>query len=785
MPYASARALAKWTLGRPAGSDRVTSLDPRTETAFDSRRLRFQPYAIPILESKLNPLAREYEGVPRLALLDRLQASIGTPVVAVVAAPGYGKTMLLTQWARIDPRPFAWLSIDREDNDPAALVAYLAAALDQAEPMAPDVLAALTSPGASITGDVLPNLQAALAAKDLPTVIVLDNLHLLHDPECLEVVAALARYVPRGSQVAMASRGQPQLSFGALRADHGILEIGGDSLAMSLPEATLLLKDAEVRLSRDDVADLVLRTEGWPVALYLAAMSLKEWGAGEGGPAWFASDDLALGEYVQETLLSRLPPRLVAFLTCTSVLEQMSGPLCDAVLGRTGSARLLESLERANLLVVPVDPGRTWYRYHRQFRKLLLAGLRRDQPGLDRQCALRAAAWCEDNGQPEAAVGYAMAAGDPDHVARLVVKAAVDVHPDGRIAVLRPWFEWFDRRKLIDRYPAVATLGACFNAQLGDAAAAERWMRGAEQATVEHGSSEAPLPDGSPTIQGWLSLVRAMMCRQGMEQMRTDAEVAMALVPVGSPWRATAVVLLGVSHLLAGEHDAADRVFMEADDGGSGPGEAGVTVALAERAVLALARGEWTQAEILAERARLIMRRARLEEDVSSALLHAVSARTAIHRGDLERAREDLARVAGLRSVMTYALPLYAAQTRLEVVRAHIALTDVPAARAELAEVDELLRRRPDLGVIGQETSELKAQLDATRGNAIGATLTGAELRLLHLLGTHHSFREIGDQLFLSRHTVKSHAMSIYRKFGVSSRSEAIEHACDLGLLIR
>jgi LuxR family maltose regulon positive regulatory protein len=161
-----------------------------------------------------------------------------------------------------------------------------------------------------------------------------------------------------------------------------------------------------------------------------------------------------------------------------------------------------------------------------------------------------------------------------------------------------------------------------------------------------------------------------------------------------------------------------------------------------------------------------------------------VTARLAIHRGDVALARDDLARAERLGASLTWALPHLAVQVRLELARVYLALTDVTAAKTALWEVGNLLWNRPDLGVLRVQAEELRAQLGAMRKGTIGASsLTAAEVRLLRLLGTHYSFREIGGQLFLSQHTVKSQAMSIYRKFGVSSRSEAIQYARDLGLL--
>jgi LuxR family maltose regulon positive regulatory protein len=267
--------------------------------------------------------------------------------------------------------------------------------------------------------------------------------------------------------------------------------------------------------------------------------------------------------------------------------------------------------------------------------------------------------------------------------------------------------------------------------------------------------------------------------------MGTDAELALVLAPTGSAWQAAAQLLLGISHLLAGRQDQAERHLADAAEAGEDAGVDAGMLALAERSVLAMARGEWHQAEALAELASAGAHDAWLERYASGALLHAVMGRLAIHRGDVVRAREDLARADRLRPLLTWALPHLAVQVRLEMARNYLALTDAAAARTMLLEADDLLSRRPRLGLLRDQAAELRAQLDTMRMDAVGASsLTTAEVRLLRLLGTHFSFREIGVQLYLSQHTVKSQAMSIYRKFGVSSRSEAIRHARGLGLLV-
>jgi LuxR family transcriptional regulator, maltose regulon positive regulatory protein len=733
----------------------------------------------PVLESKLAPAPGRPGLVPRGNLLDQLEASAARPVVAVCAPAGYGKTVLAAAWAKRDSRPFVWLSIDRQDNDPAVLLTYLAVGLDRVEPIDPAVFAALASRGASITQTVVPRLGTALSSKALPVVVVLDDVHLLHDQEGLHALSVLVDHLPQGSQLAVISRDEPPLPLARWRAEGRLAELGPGELAMDPLEAGRLLAAARVELPDGEVAELTRRTEGWPVALYLAALSIKAQHPRNGDGVGLSGRDRFLVDYLQSVLLSRLSPTEVQFLTRTAVLDRLSGPLCDAVLDTSGSAAVLASLERSNLLVVPLDRQREWYRYHHLFQELLREELERSEPELVRELTLRAAHWCQRHGLAEAAIDYAIDAGDADLVARGVEQVAISVYRSGRLATVQRWFDWFNDRGLIQQYPAVAMLGAWVQALGGHAAAAERWAAAAEQ-----GSYEGTLPDGS-SIDGWRALLRAKLCRHGVTQMRADAELALTLIPVDSLWRAPAQLLAGISHLLAGDLDVADDLLAEAVEVAKDTGATvAATVALAERAILAIGRQDWRDAEILVEQARSVVNMAHLEAFATSVVLYAAGARVAIHHGKVDQADHDLARAQQLRPQATHALPYYAVQARLELIRAYLALTDVASARTVLREVDDLLRWRPDLGTLPDQADQLRSQLDPLGGAVIGTgSLTIAERRLLPLLPTHHSFREIGQHLHLSQHTVKSQALSIYRKLGASSRGQAVQRARTLGLL--
>jgi LuxR family maltose regulon positive regulatory protein len=223
-----------------------------------------------------------------------------------------------------------------------------------------------------------------------------------------------------------------------------MVEVGVKDLAMDRLEAHALLEGAGVRLAEAEVAEPVGRTEGWLVGLYLAAMTHRPGGPRGADRAGLAGNHRLVAGYLHDQLLARLPQPTVSFLTRTAVLDRLSGPLCDTVLEATGSAGILTSLEASNLLVVPLDRRREWYRYHHLFRELLAAELNRREPELVPRLHARAAAWFEANNLPEEAVDHAQAAGDADRAARLVEDLAQPAYASGRAETARRWLGWFE-----------------------------------------------------------------------------------------------------------------------------------------------------------------------------------------------------------------------------------------------------------------------------------------------------------------------------------------------------
>ena len=265
--------------------------------------------AFDLLASKLRRPVIRPGTVPRPALVERLARGGPGPVVSVVAPAGYGKTTLLSQWAERNGQAFAWVSVDEGDNDAKVLLSYVAEALDAVEPIDERVFDALASPVSSVPGSVVPRLGTAFSSMTSPVVLVLDDVHLLRNSECRAALSVLADHVPGGSRLALAGRAPPPLRIARLRAEGKITEIGPDDLALTRDEASSLLRNVDLALAEEDVAELHQRTEGWPAGLYLAALYLREGGSLASAVFSFGGDDRLVSDYLEsEFLCADLPP---------------------------------------------------------------------------------------------------------------------------------------------------------------------------------------------------------------------------------------------------------------------------------------------------------------------------------------------------------------------------------------------------------------------------------------------------------------------------------------------
>jgi LuxR family maltose regulon positive regulatory protein len=759
-------------MGSPGKNNMTVNLARTRRRAAQSTPVKPAPQ-LEVLEPQTHIPEPRPGAVSRTALVNRLRGARETPVLTISAPAGYGKTTLLAQWAGRDSRPFAWVSVEERDNDPGMLLGHIAAALDAVEPL-----------NASGRPTALQPLCGWLASVSSPLVLVLDDAHLLRSRDALHAVSVLAEHMSAGSMIVAACRVTPRLPIASLRASGRLLELDAAQLALDRREAQLLLQATGVDLNLAQTTTLVNRCEGWAAGLYLAGLALRdeedEVERGEQILA-FRGDDRFVTDYFRDEYLSGLRPGALRFLRRTSILERMSGPVCDAVLDDTGSGRELEKIERWNLFLVPLDRRRESYRYHRLFRDVLLHELRDTEPELVPILNRRAADWYEGRGELEAALEHARAGGDMDRVARIVTTIALPVYCSGRVVSAERWLGWFDAAAR-ERYPGVALMGAWVHTLRGRKDEAEEWLAGAESAAFD-----GELPDGSRSLDAWIAVLRAGMCRDGVPKMLEDAERALNDLPPRSLARASALTVQGAAYILLGQAERGDEILQHAADEAERVGATATrVVAISERSLVASARGDSLGAEALATEASRLVDSANLDGYVTSAMALATSARAQLRHGSWDSARVQLAKAQLLRPLLKEsAFPWFGIQTRLELARVYLALRDRVGARTLLAEVMEILRLRPQIRTLSEEARVLLDEVDQIpeSEDGAGARLTGAELRLLPLLATHLSFREIGERLFVSRNTIKTQAISVYRKLGVSSRSEAIHRADELGLV--
>ncbi len=292
-----------------------------------------------ITEAKLLRPPRRLGTVNRPALVDRLIDSRTIPLIAIVAPAGYGKTTLLSDWAERDERPFAWVSVDEGDVDPVVFLSHVAMALDRVEPLEAGVFRAIASPGAANPGRAVRRLGAAISRSTRRFVLVLNELDRAHEQLCLDAVTSLAMHLPEGSAIAITARTVPEVGLPRFRADGRLLEIGVDDLALDAVAARHLLRGAGFLATKSEAQELTDATEGWPVGLYLAALShQQQQRSGVVPPIRFSGEDRFIVDYVRSEVLKPLSRERQRFLTRTSILERLSGPLCDAILQRSGSA---------------------------------------------------------------------------------------------------------------------------------------------------------------------------------------------------------------------------------------------------------------------------------------------------------------------------------------------------------------------------------------------------------------------------------------------------------------
>lgn len=704
----------------------------------------------------------------------RLLEEIGkgtVPVTMVVAPAGFGKTTLLEQMGNVPGHgAAAWLTLDHTDSDPSVLLNGIAEALVHSGAASQDTVdaTARVDPLTAGVGAVIRGLG------DSPDVtLYLDQVDHLGTTLSNDLVAEMLTRATQGFRLVVATRNDDGLPLGSIRSRGELREFGVSELALDDEEASRVLEAVGLDPDRH-LATIMAKTEGWPAGVYLAALAIRD-GASES----LGGDDVYLVDYLRQELLDPVPEERRLFLIKTSILERMSGPLCDHVLQADDSSQVLDQLARANLLIAPLDRTRTWYRYHSLLREYLLAELKRDRSDEVSGLHTRAAAWFENEGMIEHAVSHARNGGDVERVARLTSSWVRPFYASGRVETGLSWFDALEEAGVMYQHPELAGLGGFARALDGDAAGAERFSRFAL-------NDQQGIPIERDQLGPHASLFRSYLAAWGPENALEDAQRSLRLFAASAPdfiptsLGAMALATQAIHDLETAEVHWTDGLWRgEALE--AGPFS---SAARAARALAAIDRDDWEAAGELTDEAMAHITGSRLEGYATSSLAFTVAARIAARKGDVAGAMDRIAQAGALRPRLTVALPMWSVLSLHEMARAYVEVGDVAGARRVMRDAADILALRPRLGSFVDDHESLRATLSTLPAGQVGASsLTRAELRLLPLLVTHLTYPELGDRLFVSRHTIKTQAMSIYRKLGVSSRAEAVDKAREAGLI--
>ena len=718
----------------------------------------------------------------RPRLLRSLDRDRAAALTLVDAPAGYGKTMLLRSWCAEQSRAVAWVTLDAADEDPVRLWTYVASAVDRVgEGLGRPALARLAVPGARVelAVDALLN---GLVAYARPLAIVLDDLHLLGSEASFRSLEHAVERLPDNVRLLAATRSDPPIRLARLRARGALSEIRVRELAFTVDEAReLLVRREGIELADEQLELLVQRTEGWPAGLYLAALWLRDRADPQQGVRAFAGSHRQVADYLAGEVLESLAPETKDFLMRTSVLGRLTPELCDAVLGREDSAAVLADLNRSNVFIVALDGRGEWYRYHHLFGELLrleLAEARLEEPA---ELHRRAAAWCRGRGLVEDAIEHAAAAGDDATVAEVLAEHELELFRSGRVAMFLSWIKRLPPELLIE-HPSLPAFGMLAAGQLGRPAAELRQLLSvAERARRERPASWTPYHEAT------VEVTRVAFIETDVGAAVEHARRAVRAAQADAENTFTVAALASLSHALffAGDLAQARSVTLEAverPEAAERPG--GYVAALGLLAAVDAEQGRTASAAAWARQAIGFAQATGQAELWPVALAHLGLASALARMGHLAEAEREAARGERLRrtpqptAAHVHAL-LVLAEVRAARSRLTRAASDLERARAAISEL-------PDPGRLPALAARVQTMLAAAPARAEQRPIeqpSEGELAVLRYLATDLSQREIGERLYLSLNTVKTHTRELYRKLGVHSRSEAATRAATLGLL--
>lgn len=397
-----------------------------------------------LIETKLRPPVLRTGLVDRERLLKALDGALSTRLLVVSAPAGFGKSTVLGQWIgtlRERGTPFGWLALDQGDDEIGRFLTYLVAALRRADPdLARSVPALLESSPILPVDSVLTTIVNDLSPRTQPLFLILDDCHFLTAPEIGRFLESLLAYAPACLHLIVATRGPVPFQLANIRVKGQLIKLDDTHLRFSLEETESFLNQTQVLdLPMADIVTLQHRTEGWAAGLQLASLSLEQRQERAEFIRHFSGSHRDVAEFLAHDVLARQSPAMLDFLLETSILNRVSAPLANAVLGRSDGAAMLHAIEAANLFLIPLDRERTWFRYHHLFAEFLQSMLRQRTPERLTELHRRAAAWLSEQGQTSEAVTHALAAGDADRAAALVEDCAMPLIMQSHLTVVRQW----------------------------------------------------------------------------------------------------------------------------------------------------------------------------------------------------------------------------------------------------------------------------------------------------------------------------------------------------------
>jgi LuxR family transcriptional regulator, maltose regulon positive regulatory protein len=617
----------------------------------------------------------------------------GAKLCLVAAPAGSGKTTLLAHWrTTAGAGRVAWVSLDEEDNDPTRLWVYVVEALRTVEPgVGATALDALGRPSVDHEQAVLASLLNELSRIGSPLVLVLDDYHLITNPACHQILGFFIDRLPAGVHLVLSTRVDPPLPLARMRARGELAELRAVDLQFSDQEATALLNGSMgLDLAAEDVERLVGRTEGWAAGLVLAGLSLR--GRPDPGRfiAGFQGADRYVADYLGGEVLERQPEQLRDFLLRTSVLERLSGSLCDAVLQTQGSQELLGELERANLFLVPLDDRRQWYRYHQLFAELLRLELAHRDPDLVGVLHQRAAAWHQAAGHVEEAIHHATAAGEFGQAGALIARHWLAYWRRGRQLTVAGWLEGLPAEAILAQ-PPVAFVAAW----IGGYSGASKQETERLLVAVQDASWEGVLPEGISSLAFGAAQARAALVFDDVGGSVRAARRALELAgPQPSPYRWMAQAALGQALYLAGRPAQARPGMEELVGRVSASDQPYALVAgLAVLSLLAEDEDDDQTAASLAARAAAILEAEGLEAEPLDGIVHQAVGRALIRQGKLTEAQERLGRA--LKVFRIDSMAMHRAHALLSLASVRHRQGDLPAARRLVDQARALIEQFP------------------------------------------------------------------------------------------